>query len=158
MSNHWQFCTNALTELNNQLTWNAAPVCNEWAVFIGVIIWFKFYELEEGNLVDRFCKQWDLIADRKERVMGFCFRAGRGRPVGETDVFRKMKCNISYTYSMVRFGVECSVSTVSFPWGTLLLELRDVRHGDLANPYSHFSAVSRPLYTLEIQYLLFRLV
>jgi len=71
MSNRWQFCTNALTEPNNRLTLNAAPVCNKWAVFIGVIIWFKFCVADEVDLVDRDSKQSDLISDRKKRVMEF---------------------------------------------------------------------------------------
>jgi hypothetical protein len=41
-------------------------------------------------------------------------------------------------------GLDCSGSTGSFACATLLLALRNVRHVDLTNPYSHLPTVSRP--------------
>ena len=144
MSNHWQFCTNVAWQLNSRLTWNAVPVCDKWAVFVGVIIWLIFYEPAEGYLVDRFCKQWNVSAERKKCMMGFGWGAGRGETSWKLQRIEKIKCNTSSGNSMGRVGVDCSGTTVSFTWGNLFLALRYVLHGVVANPYSHFPAVSRP--------------
>ena len=77
MSNHWQFCTDATSGLKNRLTWNAAPVCNKWAVYIGVITWFKFHDPLESYLVDSFWKHWNVSTDRKKRLIGFSCLAGK---------------------------------------------------------------------------------
>jgi len=63
------------------------------AVYIGVYIWFKFCERGEIYLLDRFCKEWDLSADRKKRMMGFGWGAGRRETSCSNRCIGKMKCN-----------------------------------------------------------------